>query len=251
MARWILGVDIGGSGIKAAPVDVTTGRLKGPRERIETPQPPTPDAVIDVVADLAARWAWRGPVGVGYPGVVTHGITRTAANLDPGWIGHDAAGVLTDRLGGPVTVVNDADAAGLAEVSFGAAAGVHGMVVMITFGTGIGSGLFLDGRLVPNTEFGHLEVDGRDAEVRAAAIVRERKHLTWKQWGQRADRYLEVVENLLWPDLIVIGGGVSANFDKYAKYLNRRTPVVPSSSGNDAGIIGAALARAAATRRSK
>jgi len=250
MARWILGVDIGGSGVKAAPVDVTTGRLKGRRERIETPQPPTPDAVIDVVAELATRWGWQGPVGVGYPGVVTHGVTRTAANLDPAWLGFDVAAALADRLSAPVTMVNDADAAGLAEVKFGAGAGVRGMVVMITFGTGIGSGVFVDGRLVPNTEFGHLGVDGQDAETRAAAVVRERENLTWKQWGKRADRYLEVVEDLLWPDLIVVGGGVSANFDKFAKYLQRRTPVVPSSSGNDAGIIGAALARAAAMRRS-
>ena len=249
MAKWILGVDIGGTGIKAAPVDVTTGRLKGERHRIDTPQPPTPDRVVDVVAELAREWNWSGPVGVGFPGVVTHGVTRTAANLHPDWLGFDAAATLTERLGAPVTVVNDADAAGLAEVKYGAAAGHHGLVVMITLGTGIGSGLFLDGHLVPNTEFGHLEVDGRDAEDRAAAIVREEKHLSWKAYAKRVDRYLKTVENLLWPDLIVLGGGVSDSFDKFGKHLHRRTPVVAASAGNDAGIIGAALARAAHAAR--
>jgi polyphosphate glucokinase len=199
----ILGVDIGGSGIKAAPVEIATGRLRHKRRRIETPRTPTPENVADVCARLVADWSWTGPVGVGFPGVVSQGVVRTAVNLHPSWVGVDAATMLTERLGAPTSMLNDADAAGLAEVTFGAGAGVKGIVLMVTFGTGIGSGLFVDGVLVPNTELGHIEVDGHDAESRASALVRETERLSWKRWGQRVDRYLGRLENLLWPELII------------------------------------------------
>ena len=245
MGDVILGVDIGGTGIKAAPVDVATGTLKGKRLRIETPHEPTPEHVATVIGQLAKQWSWTGPAGVGFPGVVTQGVIRTAANLDPSWISVDAATLFADRLGGSTSVVNDADAAGLAEVTFGAGRGVAGVVLMVTLGTGIGSGLFLDGRLVPNTEFGHLEVNGRDAESRAAAVVREELKLSWKKWGGRVDTYLGRLENLLWPELIILGGGVSVQFEKFEEHLHLRTRVVAATAGNDAGIIGAALHRAA------
>ena len=248
MAKWVFGVDIGGTGIKAAPVDVTTGTLKGARQRIDTPSLPTPEHIATGVARLASQWSWKGPVGVGFPGVVKRGIVHTAANLHETWIGVDAAALLAQRLGTPVSVGNDADVAGLAEMTFGAGNGVMGVVLMVTLGTGIGSGLFLDGRLVPNTELGHIEIDGRDAETRAAAIVRERKKLSWKQYGRRVDEYLARLENLLWPDLVIIGGGVSADFDKFGRHLHRRTRVVAAAAGNDAGIIGAALYRSTLAR---
>jgi polyphosphate glucokinase len=198
--------------------------------------------IVRLLADVADLPADPGTVaGVGFPGVVKRGVVHTAAHLDPGWIGTDAAALLTGRLGHPTYLVNDADAAGLAEVRFGAGAGVEGVVIMVTLGTGIGVGLFVDGTLVPNTELGHLTINGRDAETRASALVRETKDQSWKKWGRAVDDYLAELERLMWPDLIIIGGGVSTDFDRFGPRLARRARVVPAQLGNDAGIIGAAL----------
>ena len=236
------GIDIGGSGIKGAPVDVTTGRLLAERQRFETPQPATPDAVTDTVAELVAGFAWTGPIGATFPGIVRGGVIRSAANVDEDWIGVNAAERFGAAVGEPVTVLNDADAAGIAEIDVGAGKGVAGVVLLLTFGTGIGSALFVDGRLVPNTELGHLEVDGHDAESRAAASVREDNDMSWKHWAGRVDRYLEVVEALFSPELIILGGGVSKKADKFLSLLERETPVVPAQLLNEAGIVGAAMA---------
>ena len=248
-----LGVDIGGSGIKAAPVDLVAGEFAAERVRIETPQPATPAAVAPVVAEVLAGFDVPAdtPIGITFPAVIQHGIARSAANVDPSWIGTDAETLFSEALGRPVVVVNDADAAGYAEVTFGAAKGVHGVVLVTTLGTGIGSALIVDGRLVPNTELGHLEIDGHDAEKKAADSARERHDLSWSQWAKRLQRYYSHVEDLLWPDLIVVGGGVSKKHEKFLPLLDLRTPIVPAQLRNDAGIIGAAslAAAAAATRR--
>ncbi|GAA3852005.1 ROK family protein [Saccharothrix violaceirubra] len=244
------GVDIGGSGIKGGLVDLETGTLDGERLRVTTPQPSTPDAVADVVAEIVAKFDWTGPVGVTLPCVVKHGVAHTAANVDKGWIGTDAAALFARRLGRPtedVVVLNDADAAGLAEMRFGSGVGRAGTVVLLTFGTGIGSALFLDGRLVPNTEFGHLEVDGHDAEKRAAASVKEDRNLSWAEWTPLVSRYLSVLENLIWPDLVIAGGGVSKKAEKWLPLLEARTEVVAAALKNDAGIVGAAVAAAHGT----
>ena len=238
-----LGIDIGGSGIKAAPVDLGKGALAKDRLRRDTPIPSSPESVVEVVAQIAAQFAGDtgdSPIGVTLPAVVTKGVVRTAANIDPAWIGTDARKLLSDKLGRPVTVVNDADAAGVGELHFGAARNVDGLVLMSTLGTGIGSALFYDGVLIPNSELGHLEIDGHDAEHRAASSVREEKDLSWPQWAERLQRYYSHVENLLWPDLIVIGGGVSRKADKFLPFLHLRTPIVAAQLQNSAGIIGAA-----------
>ena len=245
----MLGIDIGGSGIKAAPVDVATGRLLAERRRIETPQPATPPAVTEVVAALVDAFAWTGPVGATFPAVIRAGRVETAANVDEAWIGTAITELFGAAIGRPVTVVNDADAAGVAEMRFGAGLGRPGVVIMVTLGTGIGSALFVDGRLVPNTELGHLELDGHDAEQRASAAVREAKGLSWEKWGRRVSRYLKHLERLFWPDLLIVGGGVSKRFDRFAPYLDTRTEVVPAKAGNDAGIAGAALVAADASWR--
>ncbi|HEV7907772.1 MAG TPA: ROK family protein, partial [Pseudonocardiaceae bacterium] len=206
------GVDIGGSGIKGGLVDLHAGALDGERLRVATPQPSTPEAVADVVAELVEKFNWGGPVGITLPCVVKKGVALTAANVDKKWVGTDAAALFAARLGRrheDIVVINDADAAGLAEMEFGAGAGRDGVVTLLTFGTGIGSAVFLDGKLLPNTEFGHLEVDGHDAETRAAASAKEDEELTWEQWAPRVSRYISVLENLIWPDLIIAGGGVS------------------------------------------
>ncbi|MCP3804497.1 ROK family protein [Allokutzneria sp. A3M-2-11 16] len=245
------GVDIGGSGIKGCVVDFEAGVLDGERLRVPTPQPSTPDAVADVVAEIVDKFSWDGPVGVTLPCVMKRGVALSAANVDKAWIGTDAAALFADRLDRPkedVVVLNDADAAGLAEMRFGAGAGRDGVVVLLTFGTGIGSAVFLDGKLVPNTEFGHLEVDGHDAEKRAAASVKEDKELSWEQWAARVNRYLQVLEGLVWPDLIIAGGGVSKKAHKWLPLLDVRTPIVPASLKNDAGIVGAAAAAASGLR---
>jgi len=236
------GVDIGGSGVKAAPVDLATGALRAERFRLETPHPSTPTAVVEVAASTVEHFGWTGPLGCAFPGVVTGGVVRTAANVDAGWVDADAAALLSERLGAPVTVLNDADAAGLAEARFGAAKGVHGLVLLLTLGTGIGSALLLDGQLVPNTEFGHVEVDGREAEHRASDAVRDRKGLSWQEWADRLSEVLRHLEALLWPDLIVIGGGVSRRADRFLPLLRCRTPLAPAALANGAGIAGAALA---------
>ncbi|GAB2969253.1 polyphosphate--glucose phosphotransferase [Saccharothrix stipae] len=245
------GVDIGGSGIKGGLVDLEAGALEGERLRITTPTPSTPDAVADVVAEIVEKFNWDGPVGVTLPCVVKHGVAHSAANVDQAWIGTDAAALFAERLGRPtdqVVVLNDADAAGIAEMRFGSGVGRDGLVVLLTFGTGIGSALFLDGKLVPNTEFGHLEVDGHDAEKRAAASVKEDKGLTWAEWTPRVSRYINVLENLIWPDLVIAGGGVSKKAEKWLPLLEVRTEVVAAALKNDAGIVGAAVAAAQGLR---
>ena len=237
------GVDFGGSGIKGAPVDTSTGEFAAERQRIETPQPATPEAVADVVQQLASRpeVAADAPIGVTVPGIVRRGVVRSAANIDHSWIGVDADRLFTERLGRPVTVVNDADAAGYAEALLGAAAGKRGLVVVTTLGTGIGSALIHDGVLVPNSELGHLEIDGHDAETRAANGVREREKLSWEEWAQRLSRYYGVVERLLSPDLFVVGGGVSKHAAKFLPLIEVETPLIPATLRNTAGIVGAAL----------
>lgn len=236
------GIDIGGSGIKGAPVDLHKGRLAAERVRIPTPQPSIPEAVAETVTQILDEFDWRHSFGCTFPAVVTHGVTRTAANVDPAWVDCDAAAVLRRVTGRDAVLVNDADAAGVAEAEFGAAADHHhGLVLVVTLGTGIGSALVNHGKLVPNTELGHLELDGFDAESRAADSAREREDLDWEQWGGRLQRYFTHVENLLWPDLIVVGGGVSKKFEKWAPYVRTRTKLVPAGLLNEAGIIGAAL----------
>ncbi|GGM54925.1 polyphosphate glucokinase [Longimycelium tulufanense] len=241
------GVDIGGSGIKGCLVDVEAGALDGERLRVPTPQPSTPDAVAEVVAEVVAKFGWDGPVGVTLPSVVKRGVAHTAANIDHSWIGTDARGLFAEWLGrnpDDVLVLNDADAAGMAETRFGAGLNRAGTVVLLTFGTGIGSAVFRDGALVPNTELGHLEVDGHDAETRAAASVKDELELSWEEWAARVSRYLRVLEDLLWPDLVIAGGGVSKKAHKWLPLLEARTEVVPAVLKNDAGIVGAAVASA-------
>ncbi|MGM0719090.1 MAG: polyphosphate--glucose phosphotransferase [Actinomycetota bacterium] len=236
------GIDIGGSGIKGAPVDLHKGRLAADRVRIPTPQPSTPEAVAETVTQILDEFDWRDSFGCTFPAVVQHGVTRTAANVDRAWIDCDAAAVLRRVTGRDALLVNDADAAGVAEAGFGAAADHHhGLVLVVTLGTGIGSALVNHGKLVPNTELGHLEIDGFDAESRAADSAREREDLDWEEWGGRLQRYFTHVENLLWPDLIVVGGGVSKKFEKWSPYVRTRTELVPAGLLNEAGIIGAAL----------
>jgi polyphosphate glucokinase len=238
----VLGIDIGGTGIKGAPVDTRSGQLLADRHRILTPHPATPKAVAGVVGELAAFFDWKGPTGATFPAVVKQGVTLTAANVDQQWIGTDASALLADAIGAPVTVVNDADAAGIAEMEFGAGVGSTGVVMMITLGTGIGSALFVDGTLVPNTELGHLPLHhGGDAEDWAAESVREGDDLSWKEWGHRLSHYIELLERLLWPKLIIIGGGVSRKSEKFLPYVHARTEIVPAQLHNDAGIVGAAL----------
>lgn len=238
------GIDIGGSGIKGCVVDLATGQLDGERSRIPTPKPATPDAMADVVADIVSQFGWTGPIGVALPCVVKQGVARSAANIDKKWIGTDAQLLFAERLSLPaerITVLNDADAAGIAEMRFGAGIGRHGVVALLTFGTGIGSALFLDGRLVPNTEFGHLELDGHEAEKYAAASVKEDQNLSWHEWAHRVSRYVRTLENLIWPDLIIVGGGVSKNAEKWIPLLDTRTEVVAALGKNNAGIVGAAI----------
>ncbi len=236
------GIDIGGSGIKAAPVDLERGQFTAERVRIPTPHPATPDAVAKVVAEVAAHFGPPEGIGATFPGVVRAGRVCTAANVDPTWLDTDAAATFGAAVGSPVFVLNDADAAGLAEARYGAASGERGVVVLVTFGTGIGSAVLLDGRLVPNTELGHLEVDGHDAETRASDAARERDDLDWEQWAKRVAKYLRRLEALLWPDLIICGGGVSKKAEKWLPHLSRvRSRVVPAALHNDAGIVGAAL----------
>ena len=244
MSGIALGIDVGGSGIKGAPVDLATGSLAAERLRVETPQPSTPEAVAEVVAQIVDHFAAAlgdGAIGVTVPAVVTGGVVRTAANIDQSWIGTDADALFTGRLGRAVHLVNDADAAGVAEARFGAARSTKGLVVVTTLGTGIGTALLLDGRLVPNSELGHLEIDGYDAETRAASSARENEGLSWEDWAARLQRYYGVIEDLLWPALIVVGGGISKKADKFLPLLHLRAPIVAAQLRNEAGIIGAAV----------
>jgi polyphosphate glucokinase len=240
-----LGIDIGGTGIKAAPVDIATGQLLDARKKIATPQPATPEAVTDVVRELAASFGWTGPVGATFPGVVANGVVRTAANVDKSWIGTDAAALFGKAVGTGMAVLNDADAAGIAEMTFGAGKGERGTVLMLTFGTGIGSALFIGGQLVPNTEFGHIEIRGRDAEKRASEHAKELHDLSWSKWAGRVGEYLRHMEALLSPDLIVVGGGISKESEKWVPLLDGvRARIVTANLHNDAGIVGAAMAAA-------
>ncbi|MEU6923606.1 polyphosphate--glucose phosphotransferase [Streptomyces sp. NPDC046631] len=239
----IFGVDIGGSGIKGAPVDLDRGDLAQERHKVLTPHPATPKGVVECVAEVVGHFDWSGPVGVTFPGVVTDGVTRTAANVDKGWVDTDARGLIGDRLGLPVTVLNDADAAGIAEMTFGAGRGRKGTVIVLTLGTGIGSALFVDGRLVPNTELGHLELNGHDAEKHASTKAKEDEDLSWHHWAHRVQKYLAHVEMLFSPELFIIGGGVSRKADKFLPLIEHvRAEMVPAELQNNAGIVGAAMA---------
>jgi polyphosphate glucokinase len=236
------GIDVGGSGIKGARVDLQAGAFAADRVRIPTPQPATPEAVCDVIAEvLEQAGAPDGPFGLTLPSVVLDGVVRTAANIDKGWIGTDVVALVEQRTGRRPVAVNDADAAGFAEARFGAARGVAGTVLVLTLGTGIGSALVVDGRLVRNTELGHLELDGVDAETRASDAAADREDLSWEQWAERVERYLRHVDQLLWPDLVVLGGGVSKKAKHWLPLLDVRPPLVVAELRNDAGIVGAAL----------
>ncbi len=241
--RHPLGIDIGGSGIKGAPVDLDAGQFAEERLRVATPEESTPEVVADVVARIADHFekdTGDAPIGVTVPAVVSRGMVRTAANIDKTWIGTDAEELLVTRLGRAVTVVNDGDAAGVGELHYGAARNVDGLVLVATLGTGIGTALLNAGTLIPNSELGHLEIDGADAESRASSNARDVEDLSWEDWAERLQRYFAHVENLLWPDLIVVGGGISKKTDKYLPLLHLRAPIVPAQLGNAAGIIGAA-----------
>lgn len=240
----VLGIDIGGSGIKGAPVDVAAGVLQTERLRLLTPQPATPQAVAQTVRELVDHFSWQGPIGCTFPAIVHNGATLSAANVDKSWVGAPAQQILSDAVGQPLLLLNDADAAGLAEAAFGAARGVAGVVIMLTLGTGIGSALVVDGKLVPNTELGHLQFKGGIAEKYCSAKAREDQGLKWKEYALRLNEYLNHLELLFSPDLIIIGGGISRKHEKFLPELNLRTPVVPAALRNDAGIVGAALAAA-------
>jgi polyphosphate glucokinase len=243
--RQSFGIDVGGSGVKGAVVDLETGQIVGERFRLETPQPATPEAVTRTVAEVVRHFGWTGPLGVTYPGVVVDGVVQTAANVDASWIGAHVAELMTAALDGqPVTVLNDADAAGLAEQRYGAGRNQDGVVVLLTFGTGIGSAVIHNGMLLPNTEFGHIEVDGKEAEHRAASSVMERNGWSYGKWTKQVTKVLVAVENAIWPDLFIAGGGISKKADKWIPLLKNRTPVVAAELLNTAGIVGAAMAAA-------
>lgn len=238
----ILGIDIGGTGIKGAPVNLETGQLTDKKFRIPTPKPATPAAVIETAADLVKHFAWKGPIGCGFPAVIKQGIVHTASNVDPSWIGVHADYLMKQETGQSTTFLNDADAAGLAELQFGAGKGHQGVVIIVTLGTGIGTSLFINGVLVPNTELGHIELQGKDAELLAADSVRKKNELSWKRWGTLVNEYLCALEALLWPDLIIIGGGASKKHDRFFPQFTVKAETVPAQLRNEAGIIGAALA---------
>jgi polyphosphate glucokinase len=237
------GIDVGGSGVKGGIVDLDTGALIGERFKLATPQPATPEAVAETVAAVTREFGWEGPLGVTYPGVVQGGVVRTAANVDKAWIGTNVNEVFTHALDGQqVTVLNDADAAGVAEERFGAGKDNTGVIVLLTFGTGIGSAVIHNGILLPNTEFGHLEVGGKEAEHRAASSVKERKDWSYERWTKEVTKVLVAIENAIWPDLFIAGGGISRKADKWIPLLTNRTPVVAAALQNTAGIVGAAMA---------
>jgi polyphosphate glucokinase len=237
------GIDIGGTGIKGAPVDLATGKLLADRKKIATPQPATPDAVTEVVREVVQSFGWTGVIGATFPGVVIGGTVRSAANVDKSWIGADAASLFGKAIGTDVGVLNDADAAGVAEMRFGAGVGVNGSVLMLTFGTGVGSALFTDGVLVRNTEFGHIEIRGKDSERRASEHAKLDHDWGWKEWTARVSEYLQHLEALLSPDLIIVGGGISKEADKWVPLLaGVQAKIVAATLQNDAGIVGAAMA---------
>jgi polyphosphate glucokinase len=237
----ILGIDIGGSGIKGAPVDVETGQLTMARCRMPTPSPARPRAVADVVGEVVKNFDWHGPVGCGFPAVIQDGVAMTAANIHPNWVQKKASALFEDATGCPVNVINDADAAGIAEMTFGAGKGRLGTVLIVTIGTGLGTALFTNGHLLPNTEFGHLEIRGKDAEMRASDNARKVKKMSWNKWVKVFDEYLSTLERLVWPDLIILGGGMAKKHEKFIPRLSVHTEVVPAQFLNEAGIVGAAL----------
>lgn len=243
MSQTHLGIDIGGTGIKFGLVDLDTGQLVGERETRETPQPATPDAVARVLTPVVRDLKYEGPIGIGFPAVVSNNVVMTAINIDPSWVGLDVAKIIADATGRDVTVINDADAAALAEVEYGAAKDVGGLVVIITFGTGIGSGVVFDGRLIPNIELGGIELDGyRRSEYFYSGKRREIEDLSWEEWGARANRYLSHINGFLNPELIVVGGGVSKRWDMFKGQLDPSLPLAVAEIRNSAGIVGAALA---------
>jgi len=250
--RIAIGVDVGGSGVKAAVVDVESGRLRSERIRVATPMPSTPDAVLSSVSGLVKRLSRSSglgdstPVGLGLPGVTIDGRLMSAANIDQGWIEFPVVERMGRLLKRPVSIINDADAAGIAEMRFGVGAGQRGVVIFLTLGTGVGSGVFNDGVLVPNTEFGQMEIRGRPAEKRSAAGARAKRGLSWKAWTTDLDEHLDRIQQLMWPNLMILGGGVSKNADKFIPKLTVRCPVVAAQLRNDAGIIGAAIVAAEA-----
>lgn len=242
----VLGIDIGGTGIKSAPVDIERGVLLEERYRVETPHPATPKSMLAAISGIISHWSWKGQLGCGFPGVMKSGEVYTAANLSKKWIGVNIRDAIEKISPCKAVVINDADSAGLAEMKFGAGKEYNrhggGVVLMVTLGTGVGTALFVDGHLVRNTELGHIEIDGEDAEKRTAEIHREIEGLSWKKWGKRVDKYLQHIEKLLSPDLIIIGGGISKKSDKFFPYIKTRARIVPAEMLNDAGIVGAALA---------
>jgi polyphosphate glucokinase len=245
----ILGIDIGGSGVKGAPVEVQTGEFTRDRLKVATPAPAEPRAVAKAVAGIVGHFGWDGPVGVTFPGVVIDGVTHSAANLTDEWRGLQARDPFAEECGVPVTLLNDADAAGVAEMTHGAGRGRQDTVLLVTLGTGIGSALFTEGRLVPNTEFGHIEIRGKDAEERASAHAREVHEWSWQKWAEKLDEYLRRVEDLVWPSLIIVGGGVSRHSEHFLPHLKDvRATVVPAELHNAAGIVGAAMAAAPRTQ---
>lgn len=238
----ILGIDIGGSGIKGGLVDIYSGDLVGERHRLPTPEEAKPEDVAKVVDDVRAHFAYEGPIGIGFPAIVHDGVAMSAANIDESWIGTNVEKLVGEMTGCPTFVLNDADAAGIAEMAFGAGKSIdRGVVLMLTVGTGIGSAVFVNRHLLPNTEFGHLEIRGKDAERRASDATRKRKNLSWEQWAVRFQEYLKTIEMLIGPDLIIIGGGVSKNPDAFFPFLKVRATMVPAELQNEAGIIGAAM----------
>jgi polyphosphate glucokinase len=237
----ILGIDIGGSALKGAPVDTRTGELLAERQRIDTPAQLSPAEMGEAISALAARFDWKGPIGVGFPGVVQGGFIRTSANLHPAFVDLDACALFERAAGAEVSLVNDADAAGLAEVAYGAGKGVKGAVLMLTFGTGVGSALFVDGILYPNSEFGHLKRDGESWERFVSGAAKERRGLGYAEWAAEVGAYLGQLETLLWPELIIAGGGISADHQKWFPHLRIRSRIVPAEFRNEAGIVGAAL----------
>ena len=246
----VFGLDVGGSGIKGAPVDMETGELAGKRIKIGTPHPATPEAIVETAVEVVKQSGWDGPVGCGFPAVIKDGVAQTAANIDKAAIGFDFRSRLEEELGLTMSLVNDADAAGMAEMRWGAGRGVEGVVLMLTLGTGIGSALFIGGQLVPNTEFGHFELHGDDAETYASDTARKRDDLGWKEYAGRLDEYVRMVESLLWPDRIIVGGGISKKSEKFLPHLTARTEVISAQMFNEAGITGAALASVSASEAS-
>jgi polyphosphate glucokinase len=238
----VLGIDVGGSGIKGAPVDLATGEMLEERFRLPTPEKAKPGDVAETLAELVRHFSWTGAVGVGFPAVIRHGIAHTAANVHKTWINTNAEALFTEAAGVPTFVLNDADAAGLAEMKYGVGRDrSKGVVILITLGTGLGTAIFTDGKLVPNTELGHLIIRGKDAERRASDAARQRKELSWEEWAKRLNEYLSYLENLFWPDLFVLGGGISKMSHKYVPMLELKTEVVTATLLNQAGIVGAAL----------